>query len=220
MDLDAIRRTHDDLMLCLYSGKPADAKTGIPEVDALLPYVEDDSATGRGHFLAGVLEASLEPPNAGEIRGRQSMADKATQCLVEAAQLLKALDNASTSVALEELARVVKALSATERLHVVIDSNGIAPGMRALVTHQPTHRSTLQAGGRGKASHRANVIRRLARPLTPTAPLSAIARLVTAATGLECSHADVGQAIGRQQSAGDESTDFGLQSAWGKPPPA
>lgn len=219
MDLDAIRRAHDELMRCLYSGgQPPGVETGISEIDGLAPYVADGTAGGLGQFLARIIEAALEPPNAGEIRGRQALADKAADHILEAARLLGRLDNADTGEAMEELARAVKTLSATERLRVVIDSDGIAPGLRALVTHQPTHRSTAQSGERGKATHRANVIRHLARPLTPTAPLSAIARLVTAATGLDCTHADVGQALGRQQSTGDESTDFGLQTAWGKPP--
>lgn len=221
MDLDAIRRAHDELMRALYSGgSPCAVKAGVPEIDDLMPYVADGTAGGLGLFLARVFEVASEPTNPGAIRGRQALADKAAECVLEAARLLGELDNAPSGEALKELAPVIKALGATERLRVVIDSEGIAPGMRALVTHQPTHRSTMQSGGRGKATHRANVIRHLAQPLTPDAPLSAIARLVTAATGLNCTHADVGQALGRQQSAADKSADFGLQSVWGTPPPA
>lgn len=226
MNLDAIRRAHDVLMRDLFLGATAsDATTGISEVDALLQYVKDDCIETRARFFRCVFEATTEVP-AEMIRGRQAHADKAAAHLQDAARLLRTLDNEDTSAALEELARVIKALAATERLHVRIDSEGIAPGMRAMVLHQPTHRSTRQASARGSANHRANVIRHIAQALTPEAPLSAIARLVTAATGQQCTHADVGQALGRQKfdaderSTADKNSNFDLQALWKSQPPA
>lgn len=204
-----------------------EAITGNSSIDDLLPFVrsgefeaETLATTLRGQlevrwmFLHRVLEVAAEPRDGGIVRDGRAQAKAAAEHLRAAADLLEALDNALAGEALTEMARVVEACAATERLRLIVDSDGIVPGMRAMVLHQPTHRSTTQSAARGKASHRSNVIRHIAQMLDEAAPLSAIARLVEGLIEESCSHADVGQALGRDKTPRGPS-GFALQNVWG-----
>lgn len=212
-------------------------RTGIASVDALLPYCSGDGPQHilkRVTFLSSILRLAEEPKDAPDGRQRQREAGQAGDHILEAAKLLQGLENGALADLLTQLADTVQAHAATCKIAPQKLSE-VRYGNPALFTSRAGHMldcmpvpwrlSERFTGERGRESRRANIIRLIAQSLTAAAPLSAIARLVTEVVGAPCTHADVGQALGRdseQDNAADlepdNKADIDLQSVWGKPP--
>ena len=190
------------------------ALSGIPAIDALLPYADAVKPTpreiiaARWRFLDCLRDAMDEPQRDSGGRGRKAKAKAAAKHLRAAAAGLQALDNDGVAKALLELAVLTEFWAHGSVIDVErLSSNPVegtrlpVKGTRLLATHRPLLLSADYANKRGASSHRADLIRSVCSRLQAATPPALVASLMRDVLGIKCTHADVQQARGRQAHA-------------------
>lgn len=229
---EAIERANNELFDSLRSDgerfmdkccEALDVRTGIPEVDNLLPYCDGAGAefvvAARNHFLRALLYASDEPDDAAAAaRERQKKADAAAVSLRSAAHVLGELDNAALGALLDFVAESVELNAAT----CTLQAHGLSRGDKPLLflIPSPHRRSADYDGARGPTSGRANVLRMVAQSLKPDTPPSLLARLLSDVLGIETTIPHVYQSLKLQHKPAPDTggdSPARLEDFWAKP---